>query len=349
MTTQSITVIGADFGNGFCKFTNGQQTISFPSVVGLPTTIRDTSVKGLHVETPHGTRFVGDLALAQSTVKWQATNQNRTEADILALLYAGLSELEAEGDIMLMTGLPNDYFLSEKPTLIKILEGEHYIQQVGHSARRVNIYPKVMMETSGVYFRYLYNDEGKMINGRINHKVGIIAPGTGTVDHAIFQQGKALEPTIGSSDAALNKLYEMVDDELSKRFGLKLKTSIRNALDAGFVTDRNAKKHNLGPIVEPILQAISAQYLNELAQKWTDEHLQGVHAIITAGGGSDTFGAYYANRYNNIEIFPDGFWVVVKGYYLAGLFALNNQPKPAPKAKPAKVASLNGTHKAVAQ
>lgn len=73
-------IVALDIGYGFTKAVCGNKKTIFPSVVGYAEQIRykakllnGTGLNGagdIHLHTPEGERFVGELALRQSRVNW---------------------------------------------------------------------------------------------------------------------------------------------------------------------------------------------------------------------------------------------------------------------------------------
>jgi len=96
----STKIIGLDIGYGYTKAVTSTAEVVFPSVVGQAERIRYESDlisengRGIHLFTPDGERFVGELALLQSRIKWTPQDRGRvTSRTMVTLAQAAFSEL----------------------------------------------------------------------------------------------------------------------------------------------------------------------------------------------------------------------------------------------------------------
>jgi hypothetical protein len=96
-------IVGVDIGYGYTKATCGTSQILFPSVIGKAERIRyESDLNGpnghqadhIAVITEQGDRFVGELAMLQSRVRWTLLDRSRVQDASARLLFlSALSEL----------------------------------------------------------------------------------------------------------------------------------------------------------------------------------------------------------------------------------------------------------------
>lgn len=346
------TLVAIDIGYGYTKALAGEKFVRFPSVQGVAQDIAydghvlDDNHKsnGIHLMTPHGGRFVGDLALRQASVAWNAQDWGRTERDdMLVFTLAALSELEVTGDVSLVTGLPVKRYKPDAEKLRKQLTGQHIIWRAGRPEVKINIVEVLpTIQPFGSLFSLIFNEAGKIINpGLASGKVGIIDIGMFTTDFIVAERGEYLETGSGSITTAMGSVYELLAREIETQFDYAISIhDTDQALRAGKLKVRG-HTHDLAELADPILSGVSNDILSAIAKKWRNL-ANGLDDIFVVGGGNSTIGPYLCDTFPHIEILPGGDKTNVKGYHYYGLF----KQRRARGNTAAKAKATNGKVKA---
>lgn len=330
-TSNQATLVALDVGYGYTKATTGDQTISFPSVVGIAENIRYTGKilntngasgpGGIHLETEGGGRFVGELALSQSTVHWNPQDRHRTGSDTLSTLaLAALSELGISGPVKLVTGLPVSWYAKDKETLTKQLIGQHTINRVGQPPAVVTISEVcVVVQPFGSLYRVVLNRDGKVTGREVAQgNIGVIDIGMYTTDFIIADKLVYLEPGSDSTTVAMAKIYHLVATAIEEKYDLALNIHQTDKVIRQGEIKVRGQKHKLAELVDPILRGVADNILASITNRW-DKYEAGLDTIFVSGGGSSTIGPYLAERFPHLSILPDGATANVQGYYHYGL------------------------------
>lgn len=318
MQTNS-TLVGIDLGFGYTKALaehSGEGNIAqFPSVIGLAENIRYTdsfvdgqaASAGIHLHTDAGPRFVGQHALDQARVNWNANDKRRTDRDTLTLLYAALSELDVAGDIILGTGLPVEWYdTAAVRHTTKLLLGEHRIRREGRPDQHVRIIEvQTMMQPFGSLAYIAFKEDGTIQNGAIlRNQVAVIDPGRYTTDWLVAKGGTYIEPLSGHCTIAMSRIYELARNAIRDRFDyLMTIEAVDLALRRGYITPRG-QKHLIGDLVEPIIRGVSDSIVARIATKW-GEHSDDIDTIFVTAGGGPMLGPYFRDRFVQIAMLPE--------------------------------------------
>lgn len=349
----TTTIIALDLGYGYVKAYAGGTTppVIFPSVIGIAENIRyagdivngRSTPNGIHLTTPAGERFVGELALSQSRVNWSARDKHRTPGDTLDLALAGISELGITdpAKIKLITGLPVKWY-KDKDKLIDILAGKHTIHRAGREPVDIEIIdPLITIQPFGSLFFTIFNLDGKITNPQLaRSQVGVIDIGMYTTDIVIASNGLYVEPGSGSTTTAMAKIYELTALAIEETYNRSLSHhQVDQAIQDGFINVRG-QKHKLYHLVEPIIQGVASDILATVATKWSD-YESGLDTILISGGGASTIGPYLTDRFPHLAILPDSHITNVIGYYRYGLFKSGRKSTARQRTK-LKAKATNG-------
>lgn len=327
MSIKKLKVIGIDMGFGDTKATDGQKTITFPSVIGLEQLIQYQQTDflnqaGIHLSIEDNGYFVGEMALQQANVTRQSLDRHRSMVDTKILALSALSELNIKDgeEIFLVTGLPVTWYDADKNNLVSYLTGEHTIHRVGKNKITINI-KKVLVipQPFGTFFYSLLSDS-RITNHELKKSlVGIIDVGMYTTDFVLVRNAVYEQPGSSSIETGMAEIYKQLATELERQHGYSPKNKLHGAETAikrGFI--KRPKRTNITPLVEKIAMHVAKSILAEINTYWSG-YKYDMDTIFVAGGGASTVGKHFVKRYDYLNIVPDTNTSNVIGYYRYGL------------------------------
>lgn len=330
MTTHQIA--GLDIGYGYTKIQTAKTKTTFPSIIGNPVQLRyrgnlitngsnHTSAADIRLNTPDGTRFVGQLAASQSDLTWSPQNRSRTESDdIITLMLAAFSEAGLSGKINLVTGLPVRWY-SDKDKLLKKLRGSHIINRQGHKKTTVVIEDlAILPQPFGTIYDQILTPTAKITKAKqplLSQTIAVLDIGMHTSDYIICNHCEYHEAKSDSTETGMSTLYKLLARSVEDRLGLPLTLHQADAaVRAGHITVAGQKR-SLATIIEPILQMVAQKILSALSATWGEG--KDIDTLFISGGGASAIGPYLAGHYPQMTIIEDSQTANVSGYYKYGL------------------------------
>lgn len=313
MKNNKLEVISADFGYGMTKAYNGLQFLGIPSIIGEPTYIKfnpnlkhedisKPSLTWINCEIDNIRRFVGDLALKQSSLVYQILDKDKIKYDETSYLMKAAIGLIVpnNSEIFLITGLPVAYYdENQKNALREKLMGKHIVRfdwdrnntykyEVKYDIKDIKIIPQPM----GTFFDFILDEKGN-INKEILSKlsedffessVGIIDIGYGTTDFCVIKELEYIERSSGSLDKAMGTVFEIIANEMIQYTGMTIPLHvITDAVIKKGKISIEGKIYDLKDITNKALKAVYEEIFISIKAAWRTEY-QIDYYIITGGG-----------------------------------------------------------------
>jgi plasmid segregation protein ParM len=321
----STTIIGLDIGYGYTKAVTSTAEVVFPSVVGQAERIRYESDlisengRGIHLVTPGGERFVGELALLQSRIKWTPQDRGRvTSRTMLTLTQAALSELGVSGEVALITGLPVEWY-GDREALSERLKRQHVIRRCGGGCPVVNVSQVLVVpQPFGSLFALILDNDGKLINEDLARgRVGVIDVGMHTTDFVLVDRLRYVEKGSGSLTTALSRVHELTGRAILDAHSLQLTLhEIDAALRQGTVQVYGKAKDVLR-LAEPALEAVAEEVNAKAGTLWGDG--RDLSAVLVTGGGALALGHRILSQYPHAVTVPNAAMANVCGFLRYGM------------------------------
>jgi plasmid segregation protein ParM len=320
----STTIIGLDIGYGYTKAVTSTAEVAFPSVVGQAERIRYQSdlmsenKLGIHLVTPDGERFVGELALLQSRIKWTPQDRGRvTSTTMTTLAQAAFSELGVSGNVALVTGLPVEWY-GDREALAEQLKRQHVIRRCGGRCPVVEVSQVLVVpQPFGSLFALILDRDGRMVNEDLARgRVGVIDVGMHTTDFILVDRLRYVEKGSSSLTTALSRVHQLTGRAILDAHGLQLTMhEVDAALRQGTVQVYGKDKDVLR-LAEPALQAVAEELNAQASTLWGAG--QDLAALLVTGGGAPVLGQRILNRYPHAIAVPNAVMANVRGFLRYG-------------------------------
>jgi plasmid segregation protein ParM len=321
----STTIIGLDIGYGYTKAVTSTAEVVFPSVVGQAERIRYESDlisengRGIHLVTPDGERFVGELALLQSRIKWTPQDRGRVNSrTMVTLAQAAFSELGVSGEVALVTGLPVEWY-GDREALTEQLKGRHVIRRCGGGCPVVNVSQVLVVpQPFGSLFALILDRDGKLINEDLARgRVGVIDVGMHTTDFVLVDRLRYVEKGSGSLTTALSRVHELTGRAILDAHSLQLTLhEVDAALRQGTV-QVYGKAKDVFRLSEPALQAVAEEVKAKAGTLWGDG--RDLSAVLVTGGGALALGHRILSQYPHAVTIPNAAMANVRGFLRYGM------------------------------
>lgn len=300
--------IGIDAGYGFVKAIaeNGRR-VSFPSVVGAG---RERPMAGLFgrgdgpghdVSIRLGAEperyFLGELALRESWNASRSFEQERVNhPGLRTLLLAAAAMLNEGGEpVHLATGLPLEYYFSQREALKGSLQGLTAEVTLHRTEERrlihfqtVTLFP----QAAGAFYAQLLDESGAVRNAALAEAGGLVAVldiGFKTSDFLVLDldQGLAVQESMsGTINLGMSVVYEGLQREL------KLKTGeVIDLLEVELAAQRKralfwlGREWNLADMLRPRYVELGRAIRDKVMRAWGDKASR-IRVIYLAGGGA---------------------------------------------------------------
>ncbi len=318
-------IVGVDIGYGYTKAACAEREVVFPSVVGKAERIRyqvdlEAQDGGIAILTEEGDRFVGDLALLQSRVRWTLLDRSRVQDPSARLLFlSALSELigpEAEGErFNVVTGLPVQWY-ADRDKVVEQLSGRHVVRRVNGRqwVQKLTVDEVLVVpQPFGSLFNVILDAEGALVDEALARgRLGIIDVGTYTTDYVLVDALRYVEKGSGSISTAMSRAYQLIGRSILDSFGLDLKLhEVDRAVQQGRVTVFGETRV-IDWLVEPALDAVVEEVLAQAGTLWGDG--RDLSAILVTGGGALALGERIGRRYGHARTLDDAPLANVRGF-----------------------------------
>jgi plasmid segregation protein ParM len=317
-----MTMFGAfDWGYSYGKMKGGSRPAKIPAVISTGFMLGynenlNPSAKNIDVRTEHGHYFIGKLAQDEGRIFHNSIRQDRYDDPAFDAFVKGTlgHVFKEDGKVSLVTGLPPKFYASHKPLLENALKRTHTFQLRGVTREitvsRLTILPQLV----GTALDLLYTDEGKKADTDLHRlKMGILDPGFGTTDLAIFDKGQYLNKSVDSFRYTMAEVAKQVGDLLYNEYQLEIDDVLRvdeivrsghvsiegNTYDVSHITDW-AKKS--------IALAVANKVKSSWVQGWEVDKL-----FITGGGGKELYP--WLKEVINCELVDSPQFANVNGYF----------------------------------
>lgn len=344
-----MEILGIDVGFGFTKACNGRKMFCFKSVLGETTDIQFSTGLGnrcisdnLHVSVDGRAYFIGDFAIAQSSVRQFTLDQERLLEDyvpVLALTAAGLFAEEGCA-LNVVSGLPVVYLKHDYEKMIRAMGGKHqlvyHFPDGSRQAREVTINGvQIMPQPLGSVFGLLMDEHGRVVNRDLpSKKIGVVDIGFRTTDFLMFDRMAYVERSSSTVDMGMARSFMAIAEKLKRESGVQIELyRLYEAVEKGWIQIRG-KEYHIASLRDRIFERAAEELSGEIARLWADEwDMQGV---ILTGGGSKALYPYLSSRLDvPVLAMPDKVedprFYNVEGYLRFGKSRWRKVAAPAPQ------------------
>jgi len=333
--------IAVDLGYGFVKGLNEEgEIILFPSVVGtahsreLKNLFGPSSgerLRNLHVHIREGDLegeyFVGELAQQESRAKSYAFAANKIwhENSIVALATAAALLAGGKEEILLVTGLPFQFYKSQRcqfENFLKMFDAEVIFkgeQEVPFRVRfaRAAVFPQA---AGAVYQAVAEHPELKEYPGST---IAVVDIGYKTTDYIAVRIGiplQTLEQLSGTIELGTSYLHRA----FAERFFQKTGSQVDIAAAAHYVHSGgrfyyDGQEYDLGEFLASARREMAKIIKDELIACWGDSYRQ-FRALFLAGGGALELAEYFQREFPMALVVRESQLANVRGFlFYAGL------------------------------
>lgn len=318
-------VVAIDGGYGHTKYKfrdeNGvvQQGI-FASIVGPPSTGFD--VEGLRakietIDVEGETFLVGEGAKLHALRNINLREKGWIESKAFkALFKAALWKCAPPAvDVMIMTGLPVNFYQSDRQRLEKII---HEIAETFGC----NITVKILPQPVGAFFSLLFNEDGqvrerKLLSGR----VGVLDCGYYTTDLVTLKDLQIIEKQTGSTENGVSTAIEAILKDINAEFDQEYESpkdlhEIEAAVRARSIRVRG-KDTDISKLVDPRLNELAEEIRANARSIW--KGAGNIDHIFLCGGGAALLNGRLSGLYEQAELIQgDPQFANVSGYFNRG-------------------------------
>jgi hypothetical protein len=304
-----------DLGYGWTKGLSEGKTFFQPSVVGDARQLMDEQRKpgDLIYHGDDGDFFVGDLALRQSKIRYTSTGEDKTDTWTTAvLLKTLLARLSPNGASNVVTGLPVDYYLTQKNGFVHLFDainesGHYSVEVVGQGTIHANpliAKHKIVPQPFGSAMDYLLADDGSLARPDIAKKpMLVIDIGYYTLDLLELEAMEIGKNSRSPRNLGVDTAYDLLNGYLMESIG---RAPERFELDR-YVLAGEYAGYDIKPLVDRAFRSLAQQILLEI------ESQSAYYATYLLTGGSASFVAKYIDL-PNVVVLDNPQFGNVRGY-----------------------------------
>jgi len=314
--------IGLDIGYSRTKVVGDRGRVDFPSVTGTPDTAR-FSLNGAQDDMiltyPYHVQ-VGESAIVQSRHSMRREDRDWIEGEEYhALMLTAFSELTTAtwADLIVVSGLPIQYFDRDKGVLEARLLGEHTLERKGQrrqtlTVKRAVILPQglgalcsVCLDTKGNIARRdlaegrvgLIDVGGKTCNLLSVNRLAEVGRETASVNAGAWDVVRAVQRWLADNCPDLELRDHEIVDAIKSR-GTRYK----------------GKPVALGAVIDSAVVPLADQIIAQATQLWNGAGALDV--IFIAGGGAHLVGSYVLRHFDHAQVVDgDPVYANAEGYY----------------------------------
>lgn len=257
-----------DLGYGWTKALASGRTWAQPSVLGDSRPLFDESIREDDVR--YNDLFVGSLALRHSEVRYFSTKETKAATwTTEVLLRAALSVVAPDDVVNLVTGLPVDYYFSQKAAFEKLLtefRPDTATVTLGREAPRrvcpvVNRF-KLVPQPLGAAMDFLLDDQGGLARREeARGRILVIDLGYYTLDLLVLEDGREINKASCSPPGlGVDTAYRLLQGYLKEQLG---KAPARYELDR-YVIAGNYEGYDIRPLVQKAFRTLAGQLQLEI-------------------------------------------------------------------------------------
>lgn len=325
--SNALKNIAVDIGYGFVKLLIGQQSVRFPSVVGMgrelnylsPLSKYNQPLDNLQTSVDGRNYFVGNLAVRQSDLASRSLEQNRVidpNAKILLLTAIGLLTQWEDQQFNLVTGLPTSYYANYSQAWAEELVGQYSvgIKQNGHlrqkkiSLKEVQIIPQPF----GTLYDRMLNTIGDIINQELGGMlVGIVDVGFKTTDFAAAHNLEFIDHLSSSTTTGIANVHRLLAGYLQNTFRLEKQDYELDEIVEKAVVRVAGESQDLTAIRNGFFEQTAHKIINELSSRWDYRQFD---TILLTGGGGEGLSQYIIPHFPNMVLVDDAQYANVRGF-----------------------------------
>ncbi|WP_332629178.1 ParM/StbA family protein [Halalkalibacter flavus] len=312
-------IAAIDLGFGWTKGVKGAATWRQPSVLGEAKPLFEENVKpgDIIYEGEEGRFFVGNLAVRHSDVKYASIKDSKAESwTTNVLLKTALGCLAPREGINLVTGLPIDFYFSQKDALNEMLQqfncGDYYkidiAKEVTYTARPTIRASKIVPQPLGSAMDYLLDDSGNFARlDEAKKRILVVDVGYFTLDLLVIDALEINKKSCSPPELGVDTAYRLLQQYLKEKLG---KAPARHELDY-VVISNEYEGYNVEPLVAKAFRALATQIQNEVESL----NMNFNRCLIT--GGAAPLIAHYL-QIGDSYVLPDPQLANVRGYEKIG-------------------------------
>ncbi|MFZ5818149.1 MAG: hypothetical protein ACOY93_23095 [Bacillota bacterium] len=329
--------VGIDVGYGYVKVFDGEDWISFPSVVGLAHETlgfaglsNGARTRTMSITVDGQTYHVGELAMRQSAFAFRSLSQSRLEANefkILFLTGLGLVTDRPAVSMHVVTGLPPGLLYQEK-AVAQLLKGDHrVVLRLGKEIveRTLTVESlRILPQPMGTYLGEALDARGQVKDeGLVYSRTALVDIGHGTTDLAIAEGGEYVPHLSRTLPVGLATAQAEVSDRLRRELGI-----VREAyqLDDAMVTGKlkvAGQVRDISAIRDQTYKSLATKILTEVHSSWD---VGAVDTILFTGGGSKALERFLLSQFPNARLVEPAQTANVRGYFTWAARATGNLP-----------------------
>lgn len=326
-----MTIIGLDIGYRYTNITNGEQTITFPSIVALVHSGEVASLpftKNVDLLAYKGkTYLVGEAAQAHARYSRHTLNRFRTESDEYKILFLyALYRLYggSKRNLKIVTGLPHADMV-DKEKVIKVMRGSHRGIKINGKGIHWNVTNVVVIpQPLGTLANEIYAINGKGLltkNPDLKTKASLVIDFGGlTIGFMRFVNGRynserSTSIEIGLAGYASTQLIQAVRQKHHVKISFEV---AEEALLTGIILVEG-KPVDVSGLVDPILDELIKLAISTAHNLWDDG--SGDEYMFLSGGGVHVVADRFTKEFgrDTVRKARNPHLANAKGFYLFGV------------------------------
>lgn len=339
---KNIVSIGADLGHSCANILwasnrdkGNHHTIMIPTVVNVASYISDEeTAKRAANETINyegQNYFFGDTAMTHNAQsEFSGKEQNWIQSYVHDVMLLGsvkkvLDEMHSYNlprpdAVVLMLGLPTEYFASQKAYLLQQTK-----KILGQFLGDIELYVNVHAQSNAPLYNIVFDELGEPNpNSKLDTDNCIIVDvGHFTIDYSMFWNKNVVAG--GSIPNGVHTVYNKVRQEfLNNGYPCEL-SAITSAVTTGSIRRRGQDVNVMNLIKEPC-EEICGIAMNQM-KTFFNTRIDQVDAIYLVGGGAPIIFDYFKKEFENTYMMENPRWAVAEGLLRNALANLKFVPK----------------------
>lgn len=344
--------VGIDVGYGYVKVFDGQEWISFPSVVGLAhETLGFSSLssgsrtRSMTITVDGQSYHVGELAMRQSAFAFRSLSQSRLEANEFKVLFlTGLALVADRPSVSMhvVTGLPPGLLYQEK-TMTQMIRGEHrVVLRLGKDLleRTLNIEGlRILPQPMGTYLGEVLDARGQAKDdAMLNSRTAIVDIGHGTTDLVVADGGEYVPHLSRTLPVGLATAQVEVSDRLRREMGIVREAyQLDEVLSSGKIKVAGQTR-DITPLRDQTYKSLATKILTEIHSTWD---VGTVDTILFTGGGSKALERFLLPQFANARLVEPAQTANARGYFTWAVRATGFAPTASNTSPAATIQSIH--------
>jgi plasmid segregation protein ParM len=299
---------GVDIGYSRTKVVADKLQRAFASLVGTPDRARfslNGAEKGIALVSPRNV-LVGDLAVIQSRHVERREDRDWIESEAYYdLLLASLTELTAAThvDLVVVSGLPIQFYERDRATLRDLLLGEHKVQREGRRSQTFTVsQARVIPQGFGALLSVCLDHRGNIAKPEIaNGRIGLIDVGGKTTNllsvNRLSEVGRETASVNAGAWGVVRAVQRWLADHCPN-------LDLRDHEVVQAMIQRKVRYYgdqiDLSDVVNTAVVPLADQIIAEATQLWNGA--AGLDAIFVAGGGALLIGPYVQEHFRHARV-----------------------------------------------